>query len=57
VPILLTRPTALTPPVDDATRRDLLRGAGVLTLAGLLAACGGDSAGPDAGAPTADTSR
>lgn len=41
-PTLLTppRPTDLTPVVDDATRRDLLKGAGALTLAGFLAACG-----------------
>jgi len=43
MPALLTPPRSAPHPVeDDATRRDLLKGAGVLTLAGLLAACGGD---------------
>jgi len=57
----VTAPTLHRPPIpaphpveDDATRRELLKGAGVLTLAGFLAACGG---GPDAGARSAGATR
>lgn len=42
MPALLLPPCP-TPPVDDATRRDLLKGAGLLSVAGLLTACGVES--------------
>ncbi|WNV77645.1 ABC transporter substrate-binding protein [Geodermatophilus sp. DSM 44513] len=51
MPALLAPPSppCFLPPadllVDQATRRDLLRGAGVLGLGALLTACGGSSAG------------
>ncbi|WNV77647.1 ABC transporter substrate-binding protein [Geodermatophilus sp. DSM 44513] len=52
MPTLLA-PPASTPPADDATRRDLLKGAGLLTVAGFLAACGGG----DVGGPTGRRTR
>lgn len=57
MPALLCPPaTAPWPrsPVAAATRRDVLRGAGLLTVAGLLAACGagGDPGAADDGGPT-----
>lgn len=39
-------PTLLATPADDATRRDLLRGAGLFTAHGFLAARGGDGGAP-----------
>ncbi|WNV77646.1 ABC transporter substrate-binding protein [Geodermatophilus sp. DSM 44513] len=47
--LLPPSPPGFLPPadllVDQVTRRDLLRGAGLLTVAGVLAACGGSGSG------------